>query len=718
MKQPTTIPLRATLLLLALLAVIGQASATEIIEDNDIFYFTSNQDAWGNPTEEFAIAVDCKDYISNLVIPEKVSYNGKTYTVKQVGGFGGKSSITSVVIGDSVQQITGTAFENCSNLSTLTIGKSVNYIDQSSFTGCHIKKLIYKAENEIDYDYGWDYFPFEEVEQVEIGNNVGSIPNNFCYETNLTEVVIPASVMTIGAGAFYHCANLNSVSISSVELTIYGSAFCNCPNLRNLSFSSSATEITLQNDVFANCGFLNLTIPASIIKMGKRCFTGCRDLQSVNVSAANTHYDSRNNCNAIIETATNTLVAGCMNTIIPNSVTKIGVSAFRDCVNLTEITIPNSVKIIDSSAFGDCSNLTSIDIPNSVTEIRSSFYNTGLRNVVIPNSVKILEGGAFADCKQLTSVIIGDSVEFIGDLAFSGCEQLVNIQIPGNVKIVSGTEYGVSGATFLGSPWYNNQPDGLLYIGRAAYHYLGTMPANTKLVIREGTYSISDNAFGGRKYFYHYKDHDCSGLTSISLPNSLRFIGDRAFEGCNGLTEIVIPDSVIMLGDDAFEECMNLNSVTIGRGVKTIASDVFSRCSNLVSVTCLATNPPLIRRVHDDDPYTYILSGRDDVVNWETDIECFDERAYTEAVLFVPKGSEAAYMLADKWKRFIHIVGIDVHTDACDVNGDGVVNISDLNNVVNDILSGKGDSLMDVNGDGSVNISDINIIVQSILTSN
>ena len=677
-----------------------------------------DRDAWDNPTEEFAIPYDCKNDISHLVIPEKVSYNGKTYIVKEVSGFTSKTSLTSVVIGDSVQFLKYGSFENCSNLSTLTIGKSVKTIVPGCFGGCHIKKLIYKAENEIDYDYGWDYFPFKEVEQVEIGNNVGTIPDNFCYETKLNEVVIPASVKTIGRGAFSYCANLNSVSISSVELTIYGGAFCNCPNLRNLSFSSSATNIILERYVFSSCDFENLTIPASIVKMGEDCFTGSRNLQSVKVSAANTHYDSRNNCNAIIETATNTLVVGCMNTIIPNSVTKIGVKAFCDCVNLTEITIPNSVKIIDSSAFADCSNLTSIDIPSSVTEIRGSFYNTGLRNVVIPNSVKILEGGAFANCKQLTSVIIGDSVEFIGDLAFWGCEQLVDIQIPDNVKIVSGIEYGVSGATFLGSPWYNNQPDGLLYIGRAAYHYLGTMTANTKLVIREGTYSISDNAFGGEKYFYHYKDHDCSGLTSISLPNSLRFIGEYAFDGCNGLTEIVIPDSVIMLGDNAFEECINLNSVTIGRGVKTIASDVFSGCSNLVSVTCLATNPPLIRRVHEDDPFTYILSGRDDVVNWETDIECFDERAYTEAVLFVPKGSEAAYMLADKWKKFIHIVGIDVHTDACDVNGDGEVNIADINNVVNAILDNNSDKAFDANDDGEVNIADINEIVQTILNGN
>ena len=663
MKNLTTFPLRAALLLIALLAVTSQASATEF-EDNGIYYFTRDRDAWDNPTEEFAIPYDCKNDISHLVIPEKVSYNGKTYVVKEVCGFESKPSLTSVVIGDSVQRMYS-AFENCSNLSTLTIGKSVNSI--GGFTGCHIKKLIYKAENEIDYGYGWNEFPFKEVEQVEIGNNVETIPNNFCYETKLTEVEIPASVKTICEGAFSYCSSL-----------------------RYLSFSSSATEITLQNSVFANCGFLNLTIPASIIKMGKECFTGCRDLQSVKVSAANTHYDSRNNCNAIIETATNTLVVGCMNTVIPSS-----------------------VKIIDKSAFAHCSNLTSIDIPNSVTEIRSSFNNTGLINVVIPNSVKILEGWAFAHCKQLTSVIIGDSVEFIGDLAFSSCEQLVNIQIPDNIKIVSGTDYRTGHyATFMGTPWYNSQPDGLLYIGKAAYHYLGAMPAKTELVIREGTYSISENAFGDDNI-----DHDCSGLISVSFPKSLRYIGGRAFGGCEGLTEIVIPDSVIMLGSYAFSCCSGLERVTIGKGMKTIEEYPFYRCSNLTSITCLATVPPLLRG-SEEEPYRYILSNGAEEIRWDTIVDGFDEMTYTNATLFVPKGSEDAYKTAEKWKKFIHIVGIDVHTDVCDVNGDGVVNISDLNNVVNDILSGKGDSSMDVNGDGSVNISDINIIVQSILTSN
>ena len=143
-----------------------------------------------------------------------------------------------------------------------------------------------------------------------------------------------------------------------------------------------------------------------------------------------------------------------------------------------------------------------------------------------------------------------------------------------------------------------------------------------------------------------------------------------------------------------FEYCKTLKDVTIGRGMKAFDNGVFYHCDALAKVTCKATQPPA-------------LEG-----------QTFDKETYTNAVLCVPKESELDYMTAYGWKNFINIVGIDVHTDACDVNGDGVVNISDLNNVVNDILSGKGDPSMDVNVDGSVNISDINIIVQSILTTN
>ena len=135
------------------------------------------------------------------------------------------------------------------------------------------------------------------------------------------------------------------------------------------------------------------------------------------MESGNSVYDSRENCNAIIETATNTLITGCKNTIIPNSITKIGYQAFEHCSGLTSVTIPNSVTSIGGSAFYKC---------------------TGLTRVIIGNSVTYISNYAFEYCSGLTSVTIGNSVTYIGVGAFDD------------------------------TAWYNNQPDGLVYAGLLA----------------------------------------------------------------------------------------------------------------------------------------------------------------------------------------------------------------------------------------------------------
>jgi hypothetical protein len=124
------------------------------------------------------------------------------------------------------------------------------------------------------------------------------------------------------------------------------------------------------------------------------------------VASENTKYDSRENCNAIIETSSNTLIAGCKSTIIPNSVTSIGEYAFEFCTGLTSIEIPNSVTSIGEWAFAGCYGLTSVTIGNSVTSIGSgAFYHcTGLTSVTIGNSVTSIGLSAFESCSGLTSI--------------------------------------------------------------------------------------------------------------------------------------------------------------------------------------------------------------------------------------------------------------------------------------------------------------------------
>ena len=260
----------------------------------------------------------------------------------------------------SVTSIGNGAFFFCSSLTSITISNSVTSIGEQAFNWC------------------------ESLTSVTIGNSVTSIGDDaFSGCSSLTSITIPNSVTSIGESTFAYCSALTSVTIPNSVTSIGGYAFSEC---------SSLTFIT---------------IPNSVTSIGRSAFEGCFSLTSMVVESSNITYDSRENCNAIIETSTNTLIAGCQNTIIPNSVTSIGNNAFDSCSSLTSITIPNTVTSIGRYAFSGCSSLTSITIPNSVTNIgdEAFSYCSSLTSLTIPNSVTSIGYYAFCDCSFLTTVI-------------------------------------------------------------------------------------------------------------------------------------------------------------------------------------------------------------------------------------------------------------------------------------------------------------------------
>ena len=448
-----------------------------------------------------------------------------------------------------------------------------------------------------DYSYSNEYAGSVEIpESVTYDGTTYSVTSIGYYAfrgcSGLTSIEIPNSVTSIGGGAFQNCSGLTSVEIPNSVTSIGDWAFSDCSGLTSILIPNSITSIG--GGEFAGCtGLTSITIPNSVTSIGSSAFSGCTGLTSIVVDGNNTKYDSRKNCNAIIETETNTLVFGCKNTVIPDEITSIGDYAFENCDCLTSIEIPNSVTSIGDYAFCGCTGLTSIEIPNSVTSIGDYAFCgcTVLTSIEIPSSVTSIGDYAFKYCSGLTSVEIPNSVTSIGEQAFRGCTGLTSITIPNSVTSIGDyafenctelkTVYNFSNLTFSkGSSEYGyvayyatkviNAPNAVIdsnFIwcklngANTLACYLGEVAELTLPADYNGeNYVIGNDALNG-----------CTRLTSITIPNSVTSIGERVFFYCTGLTSITIPNSVTSIGNYAFNGCTSLKELRIEDGESTLS---------------------------------------------------------------------------------------------------------------------------------------------------
>ena len=276
--------------------------------------------------------------VTAVSIPSQVTYQGITYTVTRIGkkAFAECKNLKSVTIANSVRDIERNAFRYCTSLASIFIPYSVTHIGNEAFEFCPSLVSITVDPRNTKYDSR---------------NNCNAIietaTNTLIEGSNNT--IIPNGITTIGKYAFYGRRQLKSITIPETTTKIESSAF---------NFCSALTSIH---------------IPYRVTSISGAAFADCSSLTSITVDTRNTKYDSRNNCNAIIETATNTLIDGSNNTIIPNTITHIGNSAFFGR-NMTSITIPQSVISIGRSAFYSCDLLASVNISSSVTNIEETAF--------------------------------------------------------------------------------------------------------------------------------------------------------------------------------------------------------------------------------------------------------------------------------------------------------------------------------------------------------
>ena len=385
---------KTVLFLVILLCCVGQGKARVFIDG--IYY---NLDSEGGTAE---VTYNSLKYSGDISIPANVTFSGSSYSVTSIGdrAFRFCRSLTSITIPNSVTSIRHYAFEGCSSLTSITLGNSVTDIGNWAFSEC----------------------------------------------SSLTSITIPNSVTNIKDCAFAGCSSLTSIVVDA-ENTRYDSRNdCNAiietlsntliAGCKNTLIPNSVTSIG--NDAFAGCdGLTSIEIPNSITFIENWAFEGCSSLTFIVVDAKNTTYDSRDNCNAIIETSTNTLIAGCKNTLIPNSVTSIGIGAFSGCLDLTSITIPNSVTSIGRYAFNECTGLTTATIGNSVTSIGDhAFENcSSLTSIRIPNSVTSIGYGTFWNCKGLTNIkMMPLTPPSTGSDVFSQCSSLTTVYVQKGAK--------------------------------------------------------------------------------------------------------------------------------------------------------------------------------------------------------------------------------------------------------------------------------------------
>ena len=654
-------------------------------------------------------------------------------TVTEIGNHAYQySNIVNIIIPNSVTKIDDWAFYECRNLVSVQLSNSITTISEGVFADCTALNGINIPRSVTTIsDYAFALCLSLSYLTVEDGNPVYDSRDN-CNAIIKTEnnrlvvgcssTIIPNTVTSIGNEAFDGRDGLINITIPNSVTSIGHGAFCGCYNLERMDIPNSVT--TIHDYAFSSCSNMTeLNIGSGLQQFSTNSFLTCNKLTSITVSEDNPKYDSRDGCNAIIATASNTLVYGCTNTVIPNSVTTIGTRSFYQNYKLRHIDIPASVTQINTYAFHTCSNLESITCrattPPTIVSNTFSKYN----NVILYVPEEAIEAyrshslwGKFTDIRPIGSNKTG--TPHVGEEGqFTLC--LENNESDPDAKIYYAYNYSDYWQEYTGPIEFRDF--GYCYFENISFYAVadGKLPSDTvdfEFYVHRYCYDFIDNDI----YYLRDNASEAKVSTEYDLQYSLYYGTSSAYSGdvvipesatdgvrtyavtsiipyafyrCPFVTSVVIPNTVRTIGNSAFEAevVSRLASVDIGNSVESIGANAFYKCRNITQVICRALTPPamLLHEYENNDYFS----------------------CYGTATLYVPASAAADYRAHEVWGRFTNIVALG------DANGDGNITISDVTRLIDIVLKGEeAPAWADINGDGRINISDVTALIRQILS--
>ena len=473
----------------------------------------------------------------DIVIPETVEADGKTYTVTSLG-----------------RQVF------CYKVNSIRLPKTIRRIGEYAFYGSGITDISLPDSLE---EIGANAFSDLKLESIVIPDGVKVIGNYaFFYNESLTSVTLPAHLERIGESAFSFCTNLTSIALPSTLKSIGESAF-------------------------SNSGLTSVTLPEGVEEIGDWAFCGTK-LTSFTFPAH-------------VTTVPRWVLRGTNITeiTVPAGVKEIGGGAFSECAKLTKVTLPDGVETIGGNAFYGCTQLTSIALPSTVTSIGEwAFGRSGLTAISLPEGLKYIGDNAFLRCNALELLELPQSVERIGERIASNENGTMVLKMYRNIDVIDGRQDfdALAGYAFVGEGngvevvdkmIVNNRKDG----SRVLLEVDPTMVEDSVLIVPKGITALGVEAFShleadtivlpegltsiGQKAFYY-----CTAR-AIVLPSTLKHLDTAAFSSAKRLEKVTLPESIEMVSEECFKYCDSLSLVVLPRTLKVIGKGAFYFCFSL-----------------------------------------------------------------------------------------------------------------------------------------